>query len=1830
MSTHPTPAESHTARLEQVLADYLHALEAGEPVDRDELQRKHPDLADELRSFFANRAALERLAEPLQGPAYDQTLGVADGGGSAHAGRVRYFGDYELLEEVARGGMGVVYKARQVSLNRIVAVKMILAGQFADESAVRRFRQEAEAAANLDHPHIVPVFEVGEHAGQQYFSMGFIAGQSLAEKLLAGPLSPREAAELMEKVARAVQYAHDKGVIHRDLKPANVLLDQEGRPRVTDFGLAKLSAREESLTETGQAIGTPGYMPPEQVEGKSAGPQSDVYGIGAILYALLTGRPPFQAATLIETLQQVRHSEPVPPRQLNPSVPRDLDTIVRKCLEKWPEWRYATAQELADELSRFLAGEAIHARRPGWAEQAVRWIGKQRRSVALAVGAVAATLVLTIVGMTGWLWYQDWRLGRLTLKTDRPPVIAELLNEHDELATPSFTVPTQEPVAVPADKYRLRVSQPGRFSQSYQVAIERGLFPAQFAFNLDDQMLAGADGSTKLRVDRDLAIVTQQGRANVVLLDSRGIQHSGWPSGGATWSVSLDKPAETELLSAFPGLRWPWARLDGYNTFEHLVLRPQVVRNAPDLDGDRLEDVIVAARHQAWVMAISGRDGKLLWFAGRGADVVAVDPRRQPPYSYSNRSPSAVLGTPLVVKDLDADDTPDLLASFADERGSTPASENIEPPLRRWLECLSGKSGETLWKYEYDPAWFALPAGVEIPREAQWMVEVTGQSGNGGSYSDDQGDVSRNLGGEQAAGEAHLAPYPPMLIEQEGRSLVVAVAGTRWITLNLASGRPAWQAVDMVLPAVRSPQAADLDGNGQAEVVVVQPLPDEPVSPNLTQVRPCLQVSAWPITTDSQPAWKHTIYAARHAPWKMSSHVADWPVIEDLDGDGQAEVILPTTSWDDRRLRPLKEIEVIDGASGRSRWRRMLKMMDPQIDDFLAGPDIDGDGHRDVFAATLYGNQYDLYVDALSGDDGQPLCWGSRRIGHPAFIHRVTWWHLPGDNWPHLLVHTTPEYPGERRSELLAFSARTGKFNGRAGEVDDFQLAACEDDGSPDLVMMQYERPDDPGSGGQLQVIRGVANERWRRMGGNWQAGSDYDGDGQADLIAIFPGGIPKIAAIAGADGRQLWQSELTSLGLTAWSPWSHPLSLDLDKDGTHDIVVHQGPDRSGAHAPRRQFPVVAVSGRTGARLWDLDITFSNIEGILFVAGRDLDRDDSPEIILSTFADWDYPRGGTVMSSSSWAQHWLAVIDGRTGQFRWRQPLSTAYGLPGAPANHGDETRQAQVRPAFADLDGDQVADIVMPAEIPDAPGKFELRACNGRDGQTLWQRPYSMGIDETSIWRDTVTPVASDLDGDGKPELVGLEYVNSQPANSGLQRHARILALAGATGQQLWSRDVAVDLQAGIAWDDGTRHDSRPSPLVLQRREDRPFIAFCSWSYYSDGKLIVLDHRGQPVTESTLPKDAANYFRTWAGDANGDGNDDLLFLQHDKLLAVEIRKSAERYETAHLWECPIPSGNPRRIVDLLPATDSHPMVIVVHSGTKLYGIASTTGLPVWTNAGPQPRSAAGAAVWTHAQLLSPPGGDEPPAATFQWADQFITYRTARRVGEPIRSWAVAAEGHSAIATRANSPDPRFVRKPPWMQDHSMQEVDRRQAAARIAWRLLLATFLLVLPARTLVTMTVQRRWTLMTWLGLPLLLGLMLTLFIVPVPSLVQPFGRDSARERWLHALFGTPLIVFAWLLVQHAKNLRWQRLLGWIVATLVVAALMVTVTIQIGVHKLGPGEHYVFADGWDIVLAHSFYITSWLSIIAVTWGVARRYGLSFFQRPSPLPPESRSDGRY
>src|SRR6478752_6134472 len=351
------------------------------------------------------------VLETALGSFPDTVAGVGDPGqppspmpATARAAKILgELGDYELLEEVGRGGQGVVFRARQKSLNRIVALKVIGLGQWATKAHLKRFRLEAEAAASLDHACIVPIYEVGERDGQCSFSMKFVEGGQLDEVVKDAPMSIRQAVELIAKVARTVHYAHEHGILHRDIKPGNILLGAKGEPHLTDFGLARLVETESTVTRTLEVLGTPSYMAPEQAMGNNAAVSSatDIYGLGAVLYQMLTGQPPFAGGTTYETVKLLEDTEPRQPRLLNPKIDRDLSTICLKCLEKDPKRLYSSALALAEDLGRWLKHEPIVARHTGVFTRGRKWVRRNPTS------ALLVACVVALAAAAGWIVWKS-------------------------------------------------------------------------------------------------------------------------------------------------------------------------------------------------------------------------------------------------------------------------------------------------------------------------------------------------------------------------------------------------------------------------------------------------------------------------------------------------------------------------------------------------------------------------------------------------------------------------------------------------------------------------------------------------------------------------------------------------------------------------------------------------------------------------------------------------------------------------------------------------------------------------------------------------------------------------------------------------------------------------------------------------------------------------------------------------------------------------------------------------------------------------------------------------------------------------------------------------------------------------------------------------------------------------------------------------------------------------------------------------------------------------------------------------------------------------------
>jgi outer membrane protein assembly factor BamB len=1280
-------------RVDEAVAAYFQALEAGRPPSRDEFLARYPDLADELASFLDARAAFAGHAGPAPAPRpANEIPTVAEEGAPVEAmpvlGTVRYFGDYELLQEIARGGMGVVYKARQVSLDRVVALKMILSGQLAGDNDVRRFRQEARTAASLQHPNIVAIHEVGEHEGQHYFSMGYVEGHSLAELVRDHPLPPPRAVRYVRVIAEAVHFAHRRGVLHRDLKPSNVLIDEQDEPRVTDFGLAKRTDQDASLTATGAVVGTPSYMPPEQASGKRGrlGPASDVYALGAVLYELVTGRPPFRAATAMDTLLQVLEAEPASPRLLNPAISRDLETVILKCLAKDPARRYPTAAELAEDLQALLDGRPVKARRPGLPERAARWLSKEKRS--LSVAAKAALLSLLLTGF-GWLAVSlalDERRGQLVLDTDGPSLRAEVLHPGREEVLARFRVPHEDPVALPGGPYRVRLSAPGQLSQTFHLLLANNQPPplqVRLPGRPHDELLAPQPHDVWELAD--LA-----GRADLILARGDRLSRLDGASRRPVWEVIYQPPGPGGVFdkTAPPPRRITFA--DPFN-------RPRLVRPAPDLDGDGTRDLVWVGQPSARVVgpsetlwAISGKDGKELWWREAGG---------------------RVLGLP-VVADVDGEGKPGLVATLE-------LSPGQGKQVQRWVEAFSGSTGRSRWRYPLDGRWHgpvsqAAQVWQAAGKDAATLVCLNGTRLVGLDPRTGRPAFEHALGFRpvQAPVFADLVGdgRPDALLLRQGPDKQLTV-----VALALPAGKRLWE---YPLAMTHGPQllVADLDGDGRPEILVVNRETEFPRGdgPDRAQAAP--------------------------APMRGG-------LVEPGPPDRQPDPVPATGRW------AARGVDVLDGATGARRWRYEgtssgvpLLVVGHGVagkHQVLVGPDIRAEGCRAVFLAVRRPVQvprpnappapFESLVVALSGRDGRTLWQAPLPLPEndnmgPWLNEQGTaeyglqgWWPAGAHEWPLLLALAEDRFvhqPGPSPTVVM-LSAGTGRTEHTLPQASDLKLADLDGDGLPELCYRHYSGRDAP----CWYALRGGPPVAWRHLGRLLPA-ADLDGDGVGDLLSTEAG---QLTAVSGRDGRLLWQSPHVPRN----EPAPAPAFADLDGDGAADVLV------AGSYSGSNFVPLRALSGKDGRELWGASHlegpTDNRFERGQLVACHDLDGDGRPEVVFL------YETSDRTGPGVRGYRFGLAVLRGDTGALRWRQAV---------PGRTGGPDR----RLAVADLDGDGVRDLVFLLVGDD--GVPVLHALSGRDGRALWERSlrlHALG----GLTPDRIFFAAGDLDGDGKAEVV-------------------------------------------------------------------------------------------------------------------------------------------------------------------------------------------------------------------------------------------------------------------------------------------------------------------------------------------------------------------------------------------------------------------------------------------------------------------------------------------
>jgi tRNA A-37 threonylcarbamoyl transferase component Bud32 len=1138
MHTGPYQPEESASELVRVLDQYLADLQAGQALDRAQLLAAHPDVAAQLEKCLAGIEFIHQANQPAPAQAVQ-------------------LGDFRILREIGRGGMGVVYEAEQVSLKRKVALKVLRFGGVADEAALQRFGREAETVARLHHTNIVPIFAVGCEHGVHYYAMQLIEGRSLADLLedhrrrQALP-SPAEVARWGLQAAEALAHAHQRGVIHRDVKPSNLLLDGEGVLWLTDFGLAR-RADELALTLSGIILGTPRYMSPEQAAAaqRLVDHRSDLYSLGATVYELATGRPVFDADTPHGIISQILSAEPVAPRQVRPELPRDLETIILKCLAKEPDRRYARAEDLAEDLRSFLLGRAIKARRPSFTERVVRWARRQRRSAVLA-GITAVASVLVVVGsFFAWHAYREWQQGQVLLTTDGPALEAEVLNANDELVMPPFTVPARQPLSLPGGLYRVRLSAPGQLSETYEMLVEQGL-QSRYEVRLADRRLW--DG---LDVSLGFNVVELDGRADLIVMARDGLRRVNGATGKEVWTWRTDQPGPLGT-PRIKDSEWAYLHAIRADVYFKPVYngRAWVAHSVPDRQGVDTPYLVCASRNQPWLLALSAGDGAMKWWYQSQSPTRGEGGIREPGTGKRLHAPppGSVVCPPLFA-DVDGDGVPDVIAVFGSVREDLNDRGEHQEEEPRWIEAISGRTGRRLWRYT-----FKHPKAVETTAPASTHSLIVRYAA---ALSQEEGKRVLAVAVNEEEGESKPKG------DHEGRG--------RLAVLDLQTGEPSRPPTALGFESINTPVFADLKGDGHLDVLLVR-------RKNWGE----LTVTA--IDLSGSRLWEHQV--KRLANWGTSPIPSiTWPVVKDLAGDGKPAILVPYNNYREPPQVGWVGIEVLDGATGQSRWRRPLCRAwggsgEPGcMAHFLPGPDLDGDGYRELFTAALIdGRTFDeqardkkwLFAAACSGRDGRVL-WQTlqpvERTNSAPRLEPLRWGPQGSDGRACLMIGFDGSGPQEVPSvsairdnprQTLLFSASTGRLEHRWPGIIQAGTAPLTGDGLADVFGLSTESQQSP----KLHVID-ASNELQ-------EVSSE-----KSVRLHVLRGGLPVSGQWLGA-----WQPSFPGTSGNAPEPicrLAPPLPPgDLNRDGLPDLLVFRGsqPDHPDDAALR------AYSAKDGHRLW--------------------------------------------------------------------------------------------------------------------------------------------------------------------------------------------------------------------------------------------------------------------------------------------------------------------------------------------------------------------------------------------------------------------------------------------------------------------------------------------------------------------------------------------------------------------------------------------------------------------------------------------------------------------
>ncbi len=1523
--------------LVRVLDQYLADLDAGCAPSHERLLAEHPALASQLKPCLSGIEFIHRAARPA-------------------SGTPSRLGDFEIIREVGRGGMGVVYEARQLSLKRKVALKVLRFGGVADSDAMERFQREAETVAQLHHTNIVPIFAIGEQQGVFYYAMQFIEGRSLAavqeqSQNETAPLELVKAARWTLQAAEALAHAHERGVIHRDVKPSNLILDPAGQVWLTDFGLAK-RLDDAALSMTGVLLGTPRYMSPEQASAAKhpVDQRTDIYSLGATLYELATGKPLFDADSPHAIISQILNAEPPPPRSLRTGLPRDLETIILKCLAKEPQSRYATAQALVDDLRAFCEGRAIKARRAGIAERVVRWAQKRRKNVAIAAAAAAATLALAIVSYATYRSIADARLVHFSVDTEGPDqhFKVEMLDEAQRNTIATFTAPTQSPQVIPPGKYHVRLSRAGQLSETAKFdAAVGGSYNAVAALtprNLWEMPIASGETVEVARLD---------GRDDVLFANLNELRRMHGATGAEIWKTSLAAKDQPLVEKAFHGgsRNWPFFSPNQYS----LQTVPCLVRPPLDLDGDGTPDLIWASRSSASLVAVSGKSGKLLW-CHRCQSVLPDKVRPDEIQTRNINGPidGTIVGEPLLAE---AGGKKIVAAIYAlnSEAIFTKGGGWVFGKPQLWLEAIDAGTGESLWR--------RLVSGID-----QYQALMS------------------------------KLPYAETTWTRGDRLLGAIACENRLFGFDMLSGEPAWPDRDLAAEPPLAVQFADLRASGEREVLMLRSTRIEPQVASASGNSPQYSGHEFRLTALSPysqaPLWERPLKDVVNSLGDgMPSVNRGWPLLVDLDGKGKTRIAVPFVD----RLAHACGLEVLDGATGETYWKKPLARVSGngwrpvQPERIILGPDLDGDGYREIFVASYDEEKVRVYVDALSGQDGRIL-WSNQQIvlerSQPGILP-LRWWQPGADGWPLLVVpYGNNIYAGGAPPQAMFLAASTGRVEHQAVDFGAPQVFDLNGDGLPDLLVFDLHGFAGTG-GGTLRAIKGMPPVAWRVIAQDLSPQQDFNRHGYTDFLALYEG-----AAVSGRDAAVLWRSDAIRNANVVCQALPDG---DLNGDGSPDLLSTPQGYLNPSH---RTASVVATSGRDGKTLWASEVLLTEDDTIWFtnlapphIAGHVLEAGKGPDVLLLYQRQRHVPLPEKNAASRQLQQTWLVRLSGHDGRRVWEQPIDEF-----SPCDF----QNMKIPFATADLDGDGVKDILFwfpltnvepppagkqenetgksTAAAPSLRPLFELRAYSGRDGKLLWRRPGFFTVAEGNWGNKSRSlglipaPAVCYPNGDSIPlvlitdQEVGRLEGNWAWAGKGKPPglRAAVFALDGKSGKEKWSwrgEGVSPNLNNGPLESAGTWKIASPQ---IVRTAAGPAIVVSAFdellqSYLdpksrtpiptgkSGAQIVVLNTRGEVLEKTDVadPAPQPGVFnqstrpQIWAGDLMGEGQDALVWCDGRR---VRAKRPAAK---SILWETELPAAM-NYICAIEPTGEAFPATIAVESSNGMMGLSGPTGKIRW------------------------------------------------------------------------------------------------------------------------------------------------------------------------------------------------------------------------------------------------------------------------------------------